>query len=56
LNGKKGEFLRKREKASGIFQKKSGFSEFLHPPKNHENIEFLKWCTHEELNLKPADP
>ena len=19
-------------------------------------IEYLKWCTHQELNLKPADP
>jgi hypothetical protein len=37
-------------------RKKSDPFEFLHPPKDHETIEFLKWCTHEELNLKPADP
>ena len=42
-----------------LCQKKTGFLVFSVLEGNHqpiENIELFEWCTHEELNLKPADP
>ena len=44
---------------SELCQKKTGILVFSFREANHgtfENIELLKWCTHQELNLKPADP
>ena len=44
---------------SELCQKKTGFLVILVLEGNHqpiEKIEVLEWCTHQELNLKPADP
>ena len=43
----------------GFVWGKSPFLAFLYPQETHrhiEKIEDFKWCTHQELNLKPADP
>jgi len=44
---------------SELCQKKTGFLVFSVLEGNHktiEKIDVLRWCTHQELNLKPADP